>query len=77
MIKAYRYQVRYKNLYYDGITWGKDEKEAGFNFVEKIKNDEIKAKENSNRGDRLFITYEEIEQYDEKLATDPSGKNET
>ena len=77
MIKAYRYQVRYKHLYLDGITWGKDEEEAGFNFVEKIKNGEIKEKENSNRQDRLFITYEEIEQYDEKLATDPSRKNET
>jgi hypothetical protein len=44
MIKAYRYQIRYKTSYYDGIIWGKDAEEAGFNFVEKIKKNEIENK---------------------------------
>jgi hypothetical protein len=77
MIKAYRYQIRYKTSYYDGIIWGKDAEEAGFNFVEKIKKNEIENKVNSYRGDRLYITYEEIENDDRKLDASPSRKNET
>ena len=77
MIKAYRYQTRYKGLYFDGTVEGINAEDAGFKFAEKIKLGEIKGSESGAYRDRLFITYEEIEQYDEKLATDPSGKNET
>jgi hypothetical protein len=52
-------------------------KKQVLNFVEKIKKNEIENKVNSYRGDRLYITYEEIENDDRKLDASPSGKNET
>jgi len=72
MIKAYRYQTRYKGMYFDGIVKDIDAEKAGFKFVEKIKSNEIKGVHSgAYRKDIHFITYEEIE-YDEKLKTDPS-----
>lgn len=72
MIKAYRYQTRYKGMYFDGIVKDIDAEKAGFKFAEKIKSGEIKGVHSgAYRKDIHFITYEEIE-YDEKLKTDPS-----
>jgi len=71
MIKAYRYQTRYKGLYFDGTVEGINAEEAGFKFAEKIKLGEIKGSESgAYRSDMLFITYEEMEY--ERLKTDPS-----
>jgi hypothetical protein len=72
MIKAYRYQTRYKGMYFDGIVKDIDAEKAGFKFAEKITSGEIKGVHSgAYRKDIHFITYEEIE-YDEKLKTDHS-----
>lgn len=72
MIKAYRYQTRYKGMYFDGIVKDIDAEKAGFKFAEKITSGEIKGVHSgAYRKDIHFITYEEIE-YDEKLKADPS-----
>jgi len=72
MIKAYRYQTRYKGMYFDGIVKDIDAEKAGFKFAEKIKSGEFKGVHSgAYRSDMHFITYEEIE-YDEKLKADPS-----
>ena len=58
---AYRFQVRHKGQYYNGVANGDDAVEAGLNFAELLKEKKIKPKtEGTYRPDRLFVTYEEI-----------------
>lgn len=58
---AYRFQVRHKGKYYNGVANGDDAVEAGLNFADLLKEKKIKPEtESTYRPDRLYVTYEEI-----------------
>ena len=58
---AYRFQVRHKGQYYNGVANGDDATEAGLNFAELLKEKKIKPKsEGTYRQDRIYVTYEEL-----------------
>tara|TARA_Y100000114_G_C11657122_1_gene277130 strand:+ start:99 stop:359 length:261 start_codon:yes stop_codon:yes gene_type:complete len=60
-MKAYRFQVRYSNLYFDGIALGSDADNAAENFAEMITSKKILPKDEAFRDKGLHITYEEID----------------
>lgn len=64
IMKAYKFHVRYKGLYIHGTYEENGKAEILDVLPEKV-----------YRKDKLYITYEEVN--NEKLKRNPSGENET